>query len=645
MNLYATQARPSWKYDVDGDWEYNLAFTKYQLAINVKRLKATAKRYGLKCWEVLNFDPKQISGKRADIIRELVAIEQILVANDLWDQEVGLDYDLDIQAAWPLVGGKLLSAEFAVQLYRFVNAHNLDICLALQFIAVHCLGSKFLEGERFKRIESDLLWITPKRLERLKIGLEWLGRNRPRILICDVRSLTVISRVKEWMRWALTERRSQMSSSRKLNWKLAKKASQDPKLRFSLMSRAAQWTTLTGEPPALRLTFLEGFKVGTYLRLRRFCREDSPEVRGLTQALFNLVRLLGDEASIRRFVKDSGLKWSAKGLHDAGQFTLPTTGWTPARWAPLCLKFPRAVRYASSFAKLEALGLMPGSLAQLRLQSVQLGYGKVPAEFRALADLMAHHEIPGDEFQMYLKFWKTVKVKPKDHMPALHVEGVELGLPPQWKMIKLDPDSYLGPFLGSLSACCQHLAGAGSSCAEHGVISPFSAFYVIFMGNTVIAQSWAWRTVTGAVVFDSIESLYRKDHLETVAKFYREAANRMLHSPLKVPAVYLGATSSGITSNVMSCLNLSEQDHCETPLDVCSYYDGEYHNLLAGQPSSKVMKVPKVLGYERKKAMPKLVDDNIHGLDLWNHLPVRYLRNLRPEIPGRLHLAEADIYL
>ncbi|MGD9591903.1 MAG: hypothetical protein AB7V32_05240, partial [Candidatus Berkiella sp.] len=53
----------------------------------------------------------------------------------------------------------------------------------------------------------------------------------------------------------------------------------------------------------------------------------------------------------------------------------------------------------------------------------------------------------------------------------------------------------------------------GHACTIHGLTSPYGGFYVLCQGDsknpqitdTVVAQSWAWRSQSGAIVLDSIE--------------------------------------------------------------------------------------------------------------------------------------------
>lgn len=68
---------------------------------------------------------------------------------------------------------------------------------------------------------------------------------------------------------------------------------------------------------------------------------------------------------------------------------------------------------------------------------------------------------------------------------------------------------------GKLTHCCQSLSGeVGQPCAIHGLTSPNGGFYVLCKGDshdrkvtdTVVAQSWVWRSKTGAFGYDSIES-------------------------------------------------------------------------------------------------------------------------------------------
>lgn len=95
--------------------------------------------------------------------------------------------------------------------------------------------------------------------------------------------------------------------------------------------------------------------------------------------------------------------------------------------------------------------------------------------------------------------------------------------------------------LGKLTGCCQSISReAGEPCAKHGLTSPYGGFYILCKGNAtdpkvedpVIAQSWAWRSKKGAIVFDSIEHALKTghDYSDMIIDFYRALSDKMVNN-------------------------------------------------------------------------------------------------------------------
>lgn len=465
----------------------------------------------------------------------------------------------------------------------------------------------------------------------LVAALDWLKPRRRSLMTSMVpKALRALGRTSEASRWPLirhladtrpaydvTGRPDKAVLLEHLDWAFARQARKSPALRLLALPAAEQWMHLFGfaAPEDLMLTDLTGFKVKVF---RALC-----PVMGLTlsqkglsqvgnaQPLFNLVRLFGDEQAIRRFVKNSGNAWSKKGLHDAGQFTLPKRrGWTPAKWAPLCLKAPAAVGYAQEFSNLEKVGRFPESLAKLRREVILLGYPEMQPGDEKLAEVCLNAKLTGEDFKAYKAFWQKVEHKPAEFLPHVEVLGEDLGLPPGWRFTKLQASDYHGPMLGQLTGCCQHLRGAGSESAKHGVVSPFSAFYVVTHNGKIIAQTWAWLSQNRGVVFDSLESIVREpSDLVPVFQLVREGAQRIVQSPLGIESVFLGDTHSGITYSALDFLFSGKRrpNAVRThPVDGGGYYDGLEHILIAGKLSRRKSKVPEVAGYSRVKFTPQM---------------------------------------
>jgi hypothetical protein len=98
----------------------------------------------------------------------------------------------------------------------------------------------------------------------------------------------------------------------------------------------------------------------------------------------------------------------------------------------------------------------------------------------------------------------------------MQIDGNDLGYPGfYFKKINVqdEKEAARAACLGKLTKCCQSLSGeAGEPCVIHGLTSSNGGFYILCEGDltnpkisdSVIAQSWVWRSTTNALVFDSI---------------------------------------------------------------------------------------------------------------------------------------------
>ncbi|MCC5611223.1 hypothetical protein LC612_31820 [Nostoc sp. CHAB 5834] len=78
--------------------------------------------------------------------------------------------------------------------------------------------------------------------------------------------------------------------------------------------------------------------------------------------------------------------------------------------------------------------------------------------------------------------------------------------------------------------------------------------------------------------------------LENISKLYQAAAKRLVSGPLGVNAVFLGKTSSGITSAIAEVLLNTEKtsiSYEHAPAESKGYFDGAVHYLLAGKPRNR----------------------------------------------------------
>ncbi len=603
-------------------------------ARQVKAAKARAQQHGVRCWGALldaATDPHRVQ-----------RLETLLVAKGWLDTRW---QPVDEDARWPLRFDAVVGS--SSQGTREVGVGWTELLPLVE---------SFADNEPALALAIALRWqlrmslrvplrLSPRVAERVLQTLYEMKRvsGLARNTVLDRLSFSswqVLARAPQALRWALLyevpatnvgSKRSARAlvTPRLLNRAQFEKAQKSPAARLEALPPSLQWQQLTGLPaPSFELPNLYGLKFSTVRKLlavaklpfdKSLCAD-----AGNLHPLLNLVRLFSDEASIQRFVKAAGHLWDRKGLHDAGQFVLPARGWTPSKWAPLCLKYPRAVRYARDFAALEASGVQPSSWSQLQLAVLSASYPPALPGHEPLRDFCLRSKLSASAFEEAQRFWSTAQVKSAEFLPQIRILGEELGLSNEWAFERLASDDIRGPLLGQLTGCCQHLSGAGSSCARHGVLSPYSAFYVLTFRGQVFAQSWAWRSLRGALVWDSIESR-PADETETsvIARVYAEASRRALQGPLGVSAVYLGYTDSGVTARVGKALAPDwVAQHAEVPADTCDYLDGRAQVLLSGKARKSNVKWAPVEGYNRT---PGRACDTLLSVqaDAWEELQYR----------------------
>jgi len=137
-----------------------------------------------------------------------------------------------------------------------------------------------------------------------------------------------------------------------------------------------------------------------------------------------------------------------------------------------------------------------------------------------------------EEFNEYQNYWLKRLHKGYESIPYVGVVEED-----GYKMYRLETDDARGPLLGIYTDCCQHPAGAGRTCARHGMESPDGAFFVVEKMGKIIAQSWAWRN-RHVVCFDNIEAL-GVDRLYIIARLYERCAQRLI-GKLGIERVHVG---------------------------------------------------------------------------------------------------------
>lgn len=615
-------------------------------AYALKGMQRQAEKVGLQAWAVLQDKSLNIADCKA--------------AEDLFEKSGLLDAVFNRLTARDLVAMTSVSSTYGWRMRNGGEKWDKDLSFITGAEGVQLSKSAAGCAERLKliwgyptagamkvQLWKDFEHVSTSDLASCSQAGQWLAHAGLNSMQYAVSALIEIGKTPPALRWALVKKRAVSAGLRErilqidagmLDHEMVAAARINQALKLSLMSPVAQWEHLMGIPRinGVVVCGMAGFKVGVFKRLCAMLDVSLDAKAGKVssiQPIFQLVRLFGDEQSIRRYVKDCGFEWTLKGLHDAGQFQLSVRKeWTAEKWAPLCLRHPGATKYAKEFGDLEAKNLFPTTLSGLRRAIAMMGYPEIEPGSEALAEMCINEELSGSVFTQYQKFWKTAVVKKAEFLPQVVVWGEELGLPKGWKFEKLAAADLRGPLLGQLTGCCQHLSGAGADCARNGVLSPFSAFYVVTHEGRVVAQSWAWLTTAQSVVFDSVECRNRAEsELGPVLKLYAEAFKRLAVGKLGIKDVYLGDTDSGITPLVHKTVFDSAKKEpgmfSLTPVDPADYYDGDVHFHVAGPTKAKPrnLKYPVVEGFtpasrdsrrrQREEALERFRIPPFYGLE------------------------------
>lgn len=569
-------------------------------AKQIRDLRAVARKHGIIDWPAIHDLPESD-------IPDFLCVQQLLLKGNLISQVKRPPvYRLDMSLGLFNDSIVVPPVKACLEIYR-ARASDTAFTRALA-----------LHSHEFLSAQSHLIaQMPPRRLDRI---LEGVGRARAAGLLPNwlqvrgtvgLKLLYILGTVDEPTYWALVFERGRKPIAKPLdlNWDYLRRAKRSPALRFACLPRVQQWERLFGgKPPNQSIPAPGGIKTSAVKQLA--AEFDVPLQRGVgnhaTEAiatirpLFNLVRLFGDAANVRQFMKKRGYPMTRVGLHDAGQFTMPREALgRPAHWRSLCLRAPTAIAWTSSFRQLEQNDVYPTTVAELENAVVRIQFKNIPDHQLPLAKLCISAKLSRDVFKTYAAFWSNVEVKPKDLMPEVTLSGESIGLAAGWQFTKLAPTDLRGPMLGQFTGCCQHLTGAGSACARHGVESPYSGFYVITYRGRVMAQSWAWLDNSGNFVFDSIETIHR-DRMAEISALYNAAAN-LIAAQLSA-GVFLGDTSFGHGAAIIP-QGQTGSVYIQQPADLCDYMDGTNQWHWAGAIRGRNRKAPRVSGYRPNRGL------------------------------------------
>ncbi len=267
-----------------------------------------------------------------------------------------------------------------------------------------------------------------------------------------------------------------------------------------------------------------------------------------TKAAYHLALGFRDIQSVKRWVAvvRGGDINSAISIHDSyvnANNLLATTN--RVAWTAFLTQFPEERWHIGYFTSFERkFGRVPSGKREF-VEFVSLQHYQ-NVEDETVAAIAAKLKVGQDDFKDYQEFFKNHPEKTATMLPSIEVSKNN------YVFRKLDDHDKVGPFLGLLTDCCQHLHNAGSSCAEAGWRDSESGFYIVEKDGDVVAQSWAWRGKQGELCFDSIEGL-GNINTNVVASLYHRAATELL-GKLGISKVTVGNTSYGITKKVKKYL-------------------------------------------------------------------------------------------
>ena len=116
-------------------------------------------------------------------------------------------------------------------------------------------------------------------------------------------------------------------------------------------------------------------------------------------------------------------------------------------------------------------------------------------------------------------------------------------------------------YIGEFTSCCQKLGSVGEKVCTDGWNDKYSVNYVFksVTSGKIIAHAWVWEDIEGNYVIDSLEGRAHADISDIaslVFSFAKECKKTLGNS------VRISKTGYGMTSDVISKLNLSEQTVC-----------------------------------------------------------------------------------
>ena len=146
-----------------------------------------------------------------------------------------------------------------------------------------------------------------------------------------------------------------------------------------------------------------------------------------------------------------------------------------------------------------------------------------------------------------------------------------------------------GLFLGQFTNCCQHPRAEGKTAAWHGQESPQAGFFVVEdAAHQIVAQSFAWISEKGGLVFDNVEAKGLGKREPAVQNIYQDASTELAK---KFGVVTLGTRAGDMRVNRWS---LAEQ--LSQPLLDNGIYTDAFNQVLLAKDDAVMAKQSKTVG-------------------------------------------------
>lgn len=260
-------------------------------------------------------------------------------------------------------------------------------------------------------------------------------------------------------------------------------------------------------------------------------------------------------------------------IHDLGQFTLPKGKIDPV-WGSIILSKPTLKPYLSNIREIEeVLGRPPRDHKEVTAilegpLKDSIGFGQEWGVFLSKAEI-------ADYNHLFATGGKSAEFLPQ-------VRGEYNGL----TIRKLSAHDKMGPLIGRLSGCCQHLHGAARDCAIKTYTDPTMGVYVVEDSRKqLVAQTFAYRTLCDSIVIDSVESrsIY-EDKASDVAALIKMAFDEVVKSnKLCVRQVVIGNTNYGMTQDVAKHIKGSLKSNLQE-IRKLNYKDSNNWKVVAENP-------------------------------------------------------------